>query len=279
MARDLLKPRPPRRLAVWLAQEVAGALTAELCGIWLRGWDGHDAHSPWTLWYAVGEARHLPQPVAPGAGEALAQAHGGWLLPIPGLSGPVAMLWFRGGPSLDEESQHLLMALAGAAGMSLEQSLRVEGLGRDLFTKLLHFSSFLEQGGAELRVVPASGRAHMVMMVRLDTGPQAAPFPKKLAARQAVVSLPPGSPTFMRSRDASDGDAPCVEVFAVVAERMAQEGAQLAQAWGQALGQCTQRPWRAAWAATTHAVDDLNTLMDELSARARGLPPNSAGPA
>lgn len=167
VAQHLLKPRGASELARWLVRELREAVGARACTLLMKETD-------WKPWHGAGTTRSLPTLGARAQlrGEAgqepqPLQVGADLLMPVVGITGPVGALWIEAGHALDPGSEKLLQALAGTAGVLLEQGLGVESLIRDPHTGLLSEGAFVERAQDVLAGSPPSGMVTAVVGFRV----------------------------------------------------------------------------------------------------------------
>lgn len=121
VAQELLKPRATRELVRWLAQQITSAVGATAVSVLVRNTRG--------VWSSL-EGVHVP-PESALAQVSSADPHrldDGVLVPLLGVEGVVGALWVEATYELDASSLSLLQAIAGAAGVAIEQGMFVDDL-------------------------------------------------------------------------------------------------------------------------------------------------------
>jgi len=257
IAQDLVKNRRVRTLAAYLAEQLRFALGARASAMWVN--DG-----VWACWYRAGAGTNL----APANDMTTAvplfwmdDPTGAWL-PLAGTTHVVAALWLEDLQRPDGSTTELLAALASTAGMLIEQGLAALAANRDPATGLLSATAFVEHAGAEVRLVPSSGRAFVVIGLGHAHGCDPWPAAKRAEMGRALSdAAPPGT---VLGTDGGDAFA----VFAdVPVDRCDREVAILARGIRSALGGAQSAA--LTYFVSARPIEDLRATMEQVRERLR----------
>ncbi len=129
IASGLSKPRDPRELGRWLVTELAAAVGAAAAALVVR-----ERAARFVPWHTVGTPREgwlevaLAEVTAAGRATPIASRPGEVVVPLTGLDGAIGALWLAVRTPLDPTATELLAAIAGTAGVRLEQGLLLESM-------------------------------------------------------------------------------------------------------------------------------------------------------